>query len=418
MEQKKKIILVTGGFPFGDTERGFLSEEFRQLSRAFDVHIISVGSREALIHPLPEGVTAERFFYPPLDKIAVAASLAAPELRRELTAGLKGQPLSNALARGKQILAFRANAKTMAARMEQLMQQKKADLIYTYWCTEATMAALMLKKRHPGLKVVTRFHGHDLYQERKPTGLQPFRHLIGAGADRLIFAYRGGKEYFLSRWGEVFREKAVVRYLGCPETGRTARGESDVLRLVSCSNLIELKRVDRIIDAIALLPREIPVQWDHFGDGILRQQLEQRAGEKLGQHVCWKFHGRIPNHEIADAYRRLDPDLFLTASSTEGGVPVSIQEAFSMGIPVAATCVGGIADAVEDGYNGFLLSEAGTAEELKGAVLRYVECDPSRRQALSDGAYRTWAERFDARKNGEILISELKDLLWEEKSEI
>lgn len=102
---------------------------------------------------------------------------------------------------------------------------------------------------------------------------------------------------------------------------------------MSCSNLIPLKRVDVIIGAVAKLPKELRVRWDHFGDGAERQRLEVLAKEKLGSNVQWHFHGRVPNNTLAARYAQISPRLFITASSTEGGAPVSIQEAFAMGIP-------------------------------------------------------------------------------------
>jgi glycosyltransferase involved in cell wall biosynthesis len=47
-------------------------------------------------------------------------------------------------------------------------------------------------------------------------------------------------------------------------------------------------------------------------------------------------------------------DLFVLASAFEG-LPVSIMEAMSAGLPVVATAVGGVPEAVEDGVTGLLV---------------------------------------------------------------
>ena len=38
--EKQKILLVTAGFPFADTERGFISTEFDCLQQHYDPYIL------------------------------------------------------------------------------------------------------------------------------------------------------------------------------------------------------------------------------------------------------------------------------------------------------------------------------------------------------------------------------------------
>ena len=63
MSKQRKLLLITSGFPFGDIERGFISEEFEALSKEFDLHIIAVGRTEELVHPFPQSVPVEKFFH-------------------------------------------------------------------------------------------------------------------------------------------------------------------------------------------------------------------------------------------------------------------------------------------------------------------------------------------------------------------
>ena len=59
MPPKKKILLVTSGFPYGNTERGFISTEFRHLTENFQVYLLSIGSTEPLLYDFPEEVELE-----------------------------------------------------------------------------------------------------------------------------------------------------------------------------------------------------------------------------------------------------------------------------------------------------------------------------------------------------------------------
>ena len=85
-------------------------------------------------------------------------------------------------------------------------------------------------------------------------------------------------------------------------------------------------------------------------------------------------------------------DVF-TLSSKHEGKPVSLMEAFALGLPVAATRAGGIPEAVTADANG-LLVDVGDAEGLADAWLRLAS-DPELRQRMGMAA-RAAADGFDA----------------------
>lgn len=414
--KKQKILLVTAGFPFADTERGFISTEFERLRENYDLYILCIGSREPLIHPFPDTIPVERYFHRiSVKSLGSAVKLIGhalhPRTLAELATASKGQGLASILKRYRQIVFYRANAREMEKHMDVLIRREDFQMIYTYWCTEATMAAVSLKKKHPGLKVITRFHGHDLFCQRKNTNWQPFRRFIADRIDRLVFACQMGMDYFLNTWGAEYAPKSSLHYLGCARTNRKETAESATWRLVSCSNLIPLKRVECIVDAIAKLPDSVAIRWDHFGDGSERAALEQRAAASFGPNVTWEFHGRVPNNQMFDWYHKLDPDLFLTTTTTEGGVPVSLQEAFAVGIPAVGTAVGGVPEIVLDGMTGYLLPENADVAQVSTAIQTFFALEPEARQEMSDRAYRLWEQLYDSQRNAEAFIAEIKELL-------
>ena len=220
-----------------------------------------------------------------------------------------------------------------------------------------------------------------------------------------------GLDYFAQKWGEDNRDKLELHYLGCRDAEQTAKAKSETLRLVSCSNVIPLKRVGYIIDGIALLPENLKIRWDHFGDGSELEVLKKKAEDIFGSHISWEFHGRVPNHEIEGWYHQLDPDLFLTTTSTEGGVPVSIQEAFAMGIPAIGTAVGGVPELVIDGQTGYLLPENMKPEELTKAIVHFVNLSVEEKLMMSENARKLWAELYDAEHNSDVFVNVLKEML-------
>jgi glycosyltransferase involved in cell wall biosynthesis len=118
-----------------------------------------------------------------------------------------------------------------------------------------------------------------------------------------------------------------------------------------------------LADVIAALRRLEP-RWRLVicGEGDLRPALEQRVRE-LGVEDAVEFRGYVPHDGgLADAYRKAHALAHVTWTE---GLPQILYEAFAARLPVVATDVGGIREAVGEAT---LLVPAGrpeeTAEEL------------------------------------------------------
>lgn len=69
--------------------------------------------------------------------------------------------------------------------------------------------------------------------------------------------------------------------------------------------------------------------------------------KSLPHHIEVIFKGKLPNKQVFDFYEKTPVTLFLNVSRSEG-IPVSIMEAISYGIPVVATNVGEVREIVND----------------------------------------------------------------------
>jgi glycosyltransferase involved in cell wall biosynthesis len=87
-------------------------------------------------------------------------------------------------------------------------------------------------------------------------------------------------------------------------------------------------------------------------------------------------------------------DLFVLSSRQEG-LPVALMEALALGLPVVATGVGGIPEAVTDGVEGRLVPPE-HPNELADAILGLV-CDPERRSRMARAATRR-STQFDVER--------------------
>jgi glycosyltransferase involved in cell wall biosynthesis len=158
------------------------------------------------------------------------------------------------------------------------------------------------------------------------------------------------------------------------------------------ARLVDVKDLELLLDAVALLRREMPdVRAVIVGDGPERPRLEYRAADR-GLSDTVTFLGRIPR--VWALLAQLD--VFVLTSEYEG-VPISVLEAMAAGVAVVATAVGGLPEAVEDGVTGFLVKRqndrARTASALAARIAALLRDDELRGHMGEAGKKRV-AEHF------------------------
>ena len=147
----KNLLLITQGFPYGETERGFLPTEYDALSRHFHLTVLSFGTQEPLLYPVAEGVDHRRYDWGgSLKPAGLLYQLGRREVRQELKKAL-GDSLSLFPRRAGRILAYSYRAQQVTELLRRLIIDKQIDIVYTYWCVQITIAALRLKKEFPHL---------------------------------------------------------------------------------------------------------------------------------------------------------------------------------------------------------------------------------------------------------------------------
>lgn len=122
------------------------------------------------------------------------------------------------------------------------------------------------------------------------------------------------------------------------------------------------------------------------GDGSERQMLERTAAE-LGISEQVTFWGQQLN--VAPFFSAADA--FIMSSSSEG-LPISLLQAFSLGLPAIVTNVGGMAEVVRQAKAGFTAAVTDPAE-MSAAILRLADSDADREQ-FSRNARAAFESRF------------------------
>lgn len=131
------------------------------------------------------------------------------------------------------------------------------------------------------------------------------------------------------------------------------------------------------------------VRFVAVGQGPLEAELRALHAE-LGLGERFRMLGYRP-----DAVRVMAGcDVFALASHHEG-YPVALMEALALGLPVVATAVGGVPDAVREGVEGRLVPPG--RPDLLAAALAEVTGDVELRKRMSEAA-RERSARFDIRR--------------------
>lgn len=124
-----------------------------------------------------------------------------------------------------------------------------------------------------------------------------------------------------------------------------------------------------------------------------------------GQFITYRFLGARTNVQVCDYYKDNAVDLFVNMSESEG-LPVSIMEAMSYGVPVIAPDVGGISEIV-DGASGWLLNKENCVAEFVSAIKEWANMPTAKRHQKARNAYHKWNTTFNAEKNYAAFAEEM-----------
>jgi len=288
-------------------------------------------------------------------------------------------------------------------KFKNLLREIEGEIvIYSYWADAPVIGTRLLEKHGK----FVRMHRWDFYIEEHK-GYLPVRRKIYQSADMLLPISEEIRNRLIRDYG-VDRHKIHLSNLGVLAIENKeevfAKKDDGVLRIVSCSRVDPIKRVGLIADAIFMLEGEQSVEWHHFGDGINFDALKEKVSQ-TPEHISIHLHGWTEQSDIYRFYRQNYITWFINVSRHEG-VPVSIMEAISFGVPSIATDVGATREMVNEN-NGFLVLENITANELAELILSYKRPEYVVKR---EKAYQMWEEKFNADKNYKMLVEKFKDI--------
>jgi len=399
---RRILILLTSSYPYGEGEGTFVANEMPHLASAFDEIIVLTNdtvSEDA--RPLPGVVTCVRHPYElgTMEKVQSLLGLLSPTVWQEIRwirthywRSVSGSILATVLVSWFKAGKFARIIRRLVARVP------GAEVhVYSYWASDMAVAAAVARRKAWVHRAYCRAHEWDVYVDRG--GFLPLRHFLATHLDHYLFVSEHGRRYFETLMGKSYPSVGSSR-LGTPPVSPAPLARVRPFTLVSCSSLIPRKRVELIAEALSHVTSA--VRWIHIGEGPSLGTVEVACAE-LPAHVNAELRGGLPNSEVLALYTTLRPSLFLSVSRSEG-LPVSMMEAMSAGIPVMGTDVGGVREIVSHGSNGVLLPPDPTPHEVASAIDAFASMPESEHAAYAQRAWTTWSADFNADRNYETFL--------------
>lgn len=394
-----RVLLLTNRYPFAPGEE-YLHTEIPYLATEFDeVLVLPLMRAPGTTHQreLPANVTV-------LDLQVqhgwkVRARLLADGLRMKVDA-----PDATSLKQRAYERYFAARTANLTDAATPVVERALAernggvDVIYAYWFYVTTSVAIGLRQTVPQLRdvpIVARGHGYDVNEAASPVGYLPQRRRMLTEVSRLHPTADTITERLQSEWPQ-FADKISTRRLGVVPPGVGERSNDGPLRVLSCSSLSPIKRLDLMARAVAECRRRgIDIEWTHLGAGTPRQEGQLRKTiEQEGVTDAVHRPGQMSNTEVYEVLRTGGHTVFLNTSSSES-VSFSMSEAMGAGLPVVGTDVVGTHEILRDGRNGRLIeadpSPAAVADALDWIRTR----TPQQYRELCDASEATCRELLD-----------------------
>ena len=412
----KTLILLCDNYPLSAGEF-FIDDEMRVIAPKFDkvlIYTASADSGENLNRFVPDNAEVISFSRQKLEggKLKSILRIFKSMFVAELFFALRKLPVKQWLSAIKILYVEIHRATNLKKDLLGLCKAKNLNpsdcVFYSYWHDYKALTLAMLRKENKSLKCVARAHRWDVFADKNTIPYLPFKSFIINNLSQTYSISDAGKSYFEHYLNRNLDNKVVVSRLG-KFNGRqpNMNKQPNSVLICSCSELISVKHVDKIIEVISHSQTK-NIRWVHFGDGPLRAELEQLAQEKL-PNVQYEFRGIVANDKILDFYAENHVDLFINLSASEG-IPVSIMEALSAGIPVVATNVGGTPEIVKQ-QNGFLVDADFNVEDVAKIVDDYLAMSNDIHLKYRLNAYNFWYKNYEAGRNygvfGELITSKL-----------
>ncbi|GJM40107.1 MAG: colanic acid biosynthesis glycosyltransferase WcaL [Ardenticatenaceae bacterium] len=284
-----------------------------------------------------------------------------------------------------------------AALAAEKMQQENIQHIHAHYATHPALFAWVIH-RLTNIPYSITIHAHDIFV----TTVMLKTKFNDAAFIAAISEFNS--DFIANLVGEWVREKTHIVHCGIEphkyiSTSRSIE-KANRFEIISTGSLQPYKGHPFLIEACAILQRQgIPFRCRIIGEGEERSVLERQiAAANLGDFV--ELLGAQTQSEVArlvaSAHCYVQPSI-ITPSGKMEGIPVSLMEAMSCGLPVISSNLSGISELVMPDQTGFLVSP-GDAVALAEAIAT-VYHNPNMAARLARNGRSHVSAEFNLQKN-------------------
>ena len=391
----RPIVYVTASLPFGAVEAFIIPELHALRRRGLELAIVPVRPQGPIVHEdaatLAPVTRAERVVSWRIARHAALELVASP--RR----------CARALARLVTPTRPRITLKNLvifpkALWLARFLREYEVGHVHAHWgSTSASIA--MAAAEVAGVPWSFTVHRWDIREDN----------ILRRKARSACFVRTISRDGLADLRGRVDETSNIVLlYMGVdvPASPAARPPAPQPFRILVPASLVPVKGHAHVLDAVAeLRARGLVLELEIVGDGPLRGQLTD-AVLRLGLEGCVAFRGTLSHQRLLHELSRGSWDVVVLgsvpAAGEKEGIPVSLVEAMSFGLPVVATSLGGIPELLGDGAG--LLVPPGDAQALAD-VIEQLACDPELRARVAQAARARVEEAFDIERTAGTLAS-------------
>ena len=283
---------------------------------------------------------------------------------------------------------FHRAGKSLFRSLKKRFNLKEFDVIHSDAALPTGQAAMYASKKY-GIPYVVHGHGLDVFLDVSYKQKRNCKKIVNAGikvyqnASAVVGVSQKVNDNVAKRVD--VKGKSFVAYNGVDVNEFTPKEhKNEKIIITSIGNLIPLKGHNYTLDAIKKLNDKYPdkFRFKLIGRGYLEQELKEQA-KRLGIQEIVEFIGYIPYGEVAKELQL--SDIFVLPSFYEALGCVYL-EAMACGIPAVGCYNNGIDEIIENGKDGYLITEKNSEE-----IVRVVEIliDEKKREEIGDNKAST-----------------------------
>ena len=278
-------------------------------------------------------------------------------------------------------------------KLWKILRSIKPDIVHTHTSKAGLIGRTVSRFAAPRAKRIHTFHGHLLdgyFSPIKTKLITSLEGLLARNTDVLIAMGNQVKNDLLkvgvgneSKFRVFFPGLKAANLSSKEDSKKSLSLDSSLVTCLFVGRLTQIKRPDRLLDAIAILKNKgLQFELIIAGDGELSDYVSARVSK---EELPVKTLGWVKDTSQAFSAS----DIMVLCSDNEA-VSLVLIEGSQYGLPLVSTNVGSVSDVVIDHSTGYLTES--TAEALADAIEKLVR-DPQLRQMMG-AAGKAHADRY------------------------